>query len=446
MVDRNEEGNLQAISDTEKEEKKILIEKEKVVDYNPSSESNTMSKETDENKIAEQISIIESKSEQRSKSATKSKKISRISDGDLLEYRLKRLIFFMGYYPQVGIKIKSSSDEQADIITDLDVYGFYIHKNFTSKTIWADCKSGQARPLERISWILGIKNIVGIEDVIFVKKGVRIATKQFARKSGIQILDLEVLEKLERDYKIEHNDWRGSWNLWIQLNQLVTLQKIDIPSKERYKKIGNFISYNYWTLDDYTKVKKTITALKQLAEVEQYPLQQEQIMAVHWAIYKLSNLFVQATLNICKELYYYSDRDKEETILEGLVSGEISTKKRAEIVDATYKLAYNLIRQHMPSFDGILKIPNLGGDPPKYFEAYNNLIQRITNNPLDYFDILRFMDFMTMEYDLQAKNIEDTVLKSMFPNYDNLVISTKTIIHFLCSITNIRKDIFQLTK
>lgn len=368
-----------------------------------------------------------------------------ISKGDLLEYRLKRLLFSMGYFPKVGVLLKTSQDELADNITDLDVYGFYIHKNFASKTIWADCKAGQAKPLERISWIIGVKNIAQIDDVIFVKRGVRYATKQFARRSNIQVLDLEIIEKLEHDFNIELTDWRGSWNPDTQMNQLVTFQRINTPNIDTYKKIGNFMYSDYWTLDNYTKIKKTITALKQLSEFEQFPFAKEQIKSIHWATFELINLFVLATLNISKELYYFSDKDKKETILDGLISGEISAKKRAEIVEATYKIAYSIIQRQVPDFKGQLQIPNIALNPPKYFEAFNDLILRITNSPLNYFDILRFLDFVFMEFDLQSKKIDENVLKGMFPNYDNLLISAKTIIHFICSITGMSRDLFQLT-
>jgi hypothetical protein len=374
------------------------------------------------------------------------KEANIISKGNLLEYRLKRLIFSMGYYPKVGVIIKTSQDEQADMITDLDVYGFYIHKNFVSKAIWVDCKSGQAKPLERISWIIGVKNTVQIDDVIFVKKGIRPATKQFARKSGIQILDLEIIERLERDFAIESNDWRGSWNPQTQIGQLVTFQRINIPNGEAFKKIGNYISSSYWTLDNYTRIKKTITALKQLSEIVQFPLQVEQIKSVHWAIFELINLFILATLNISKELYYFSDKDKRETMLDSLISGEISSKKRAELVEATYKIAYSIIQKQIPEFKGKVEIPSLGMNPPRYFEAYYDLVLRITNKPLDYYDVLRFLDFVFMEYDLQNKKIDEATLKNIFPNYSNLVTSAKTIIHFICNITGIPKDIFTLIK
>jgi hypothetical protein len=427
------------------------------VEHNFTIDKKNVAEDSNTNKNEVDIGIITDKTEKNVIGIEQSKKLiqeekmtkknsKEVSKGHLLEYRLKRLIFSMGYFPKIGIVLKTSQEEPSDDITDLDVYGFYIHKNFASKTIWADCKAGQAKPLERISWIIGVKNIAQIDDVIFVKKGVRYSTRQFARRLNVEVLDLEIIEKLERDFGIELNDWRGSWNPDTQMNQLVTFQRINIPNSDAFKKIGNFMYSGYWMLDNYTKIKKTITGMKQLSEFEQFPLAKEQIKSIHWATFELINLFVLAILNISKELYYFSDKDKKDTILEGLISGTISTKKRTEIVEATYKIAYSIVQRQIPDFKGELQIPRIGLNPPKYFEALNDLVLRITNNPLNYFDILRFLDFVFMEYDLQSKEIDENVLRSMFPNYDNLVISAKTIIHFICTITGMRRDLFQLIR
>lgn len=122
--------------------------------------------------------------------------------------------------------MKTSADDSADEITDLDAYGIYIHKDFSAKRIWADCKSGKAKPLERISWIKGIRNSVKIDDVIFAKGGVRVNTKQFARKSGILVLDNETIYKLEKDFGIAEDDWRGSWDYKVQYNNIDELKKL----------------------------------------------------------------------------------------------------------------------------------------------------------------------------------------------------------------------------
>ncbi|EPR12046.1 hypothetical protein [Ruminiclostridium papyrosolvens] len=368
----------------------------------------------------------------------------QVSSGSLLEYRIKRLLFAMGYYSKVGILIKTTQDDLADTITDLDVFGTYIHKDFTSRTIWADCKSGQARPLERISWIKGVMNTINVDSVIFVKGGVRNSTKQYARKSGIQVLDLQSIEKLESDYAIKPNDWRGSWNPNTQGNKLILFQKLNAPSNEPFRKIADFIGCDYWTYDNYTRIKKTLTAIRQLAQVTDISFTKEQTTNLKWAIYELVSLFVHALLNICKELYYFPDEEKKSTVYDGLISSEISAKKREEIIEAVFKTAYSIVQKQIPDFKPPEQNPKFNLNPPSYFEAFYDLVLRITNNPLGYYDILRFFDFVLMEYDLQEKKIIDSELLKIFNNCDDIITGTKTILHFLCQITGINRGYFQI--
>ncbi len=371
----------------------------------------------------------------------------KISKGELLEFRIKRLLFSMGYFCKIGVIINADRSEFSDNITDLDVLGFSMHKDFTFKSIWADCKSGNARPLERISWINGVKRFADIDDVVFVKKGVRVSTKQFARKSGIQVMDLEVLQKFENDYKIEDTSIEGSWDYNTQKECETILQKIHIYKSENIKKILRFIKVNYWSLDEYTQVKKCITALNQLGDFLKMPISDNEIKALKWAIYEVVSLFVLSTIKVCRNTYYFNIKDRNQIITDGITSGETVNKERQkEIIEASYKVINSVIRTQVPGFTGNITVPNLDIKPPNYLEAYLDLIERMTSNPLEYYDILRFLDYILMEYDLKNKKIVIDETSKYFVNSTVLERSSKTILHLICSVTNLPKDIFSIIR
>ena len=371
----------------------------------------------------------------------------KISKGELLEFRIKRLLFSMGYFCKIGVIINADRSEFSDNITDLDVLGFSMHKDFTCKSIWADCKSGNAKPLERISWINGVKRFADIDDVVFVKKGVRVSTKQFARKSGIQIMDLEVLQKFENDYKIEDTSVEGSWDYNTQKEFETILKNIRIYKSENIKKILKFIKVNYWSLDEYTQVKKCITALNQLGDFLKMPISDNEIKALKWAVYEVVSLFVLSTIKICRNTYYFNNRDRNQIITEGITSGETVNKERQkEIVEASYKIINSVIRTQVPGFTGNITVPNLDIKPPKYLEAYLDLIERMTSNPLEYYDILRFLDYILMEYDLKNKKVAIDETNKYFINSTVLERGSKTILHLICSVTNLPKDIFSIIR
>ncbi|MEK3742410.1 hypothetical protein ACTID9_07205 [Brevibacillus fluminis] len=365
--------------------------------------------------------------------------------GYLLEYRMKRLLFYMGYFPKVGIDIRTTYDDSSDKITDLDVYGIYVHRNFARKTIWVDCKSGSVQIHDRITWIKGIMGEVAVNDMIFVVNGARTSVKQYARKAGIQLLDLRILDKLEADYNINENDWRGSWNPDTQHNKINQLAKFSIPTNDLYKRIAKYISSDYWAIDDnYSKVKKTLSGIRDLSLFNNESFNAEQNKVIQWAIFELTNLFLLAVLDIAKELYYFNDSEKRETILEGLSSGDIPNRKRKEIFDSAFRVAYSMVKTQIPDFKLPSTMPSFNITPPSYSDAFVDLIYRITNNPMNFYDLLRFLDFTLMEYDHQSKSINENELRTLFKNYDELLVGAKTLVHFICQVTNVPRSFFQL--
>lgn len=367
-----------------------------------------------------------------------------ISKGALLEYRIKRLLFHMGYYAQTNVVIKTSPQQPNATITDLDVYGFSFAMDFSHTVKWVDCKAGNANVLQHIGWINGVKPQIAADEVLFIKQGVRKNIKEYARTLGIKIFDLDALAQIESNYNISMNDWRGSYDIATQLDKLSTFSKIAIPDSLVYKNIANFMSSSYWTLDNYSKVKKCITGIKQLSKVLPIPFTPEQTDAIKWAIYNLVSLFYLATLEICSDLYYFSDMDKSGTIAEGLISGTIPVAKRQELADISHKIAIEMIKQYIPDFkESILNRinPNI---PPTYFEAYCDLVKRMTQDPISWTQGLRALDFYLMEFDLKKLPAPDDFFNMFSLRPEDVKTALKTILHFINNVTGVPKDLFNL--
>jgi len=371
---------------------------------------------------------------------------NNLSKGESLEYRIKRLLFHMGYYAQNNVVLKTSSERDAERITDIDVYGIYIHKDFRKKTVCVDCKSGGARPLERILWLRGLKDLYNIDDILFVKSNVKKSIKEFARKNGIQILEIQTIDRLEKSFVPNVSTWKGSFNYAIDNGKLNELAKFNIPCNDEYKRVKEFISYGYWALDNYSRLKKTITALKVFANISLESLKENEDTLVRWAIYKLIVLFALSVIDICRELYYYSDTEIEEIIRNKLVSGNIPISKRREILSGSYKLAFQIIKAENPNItlqQNKLELSYFE-QPPSYFDALIDLVFRMINNPMKYNELVRFMDYSLFEYDMNSLPYNMSELSQIFDDIDGKITAEKLIIHFVCQETKINKNIFEL--
>lgn len=367
-----------------------------------------------------------------------------VSKGNMLEYRIKRLLFHMGYFTKTNIFIKTSTDEDSDPITDLDVYGVSVLNNFTTKTLWADCKSGSVRVHDRISWIKGVKGEINIDDVLFVAPNVRTAVKQYAGNSNIRILDVNLITKLEENYNIVFDNWKGSWNPFEQLGYLNKLSNINVPTIGLYKRIAKFISTDFWVLDCYSQLKKTITAIKDLYFGYDLYSEAEEKKTLKWAIHELTTLLLLSVLTIAKETFYLKDEEKKEIIYEALSSGDIPNKKRKEIFDAAFKVAYGMLKRKIPDFSIPKDMPVININPPVYAGILYDLLLRISNNSNQYIDLLRFIDLVLMEYDLQSQPIEEDYIETIFNNKDDLIRGAKTFFHFVCEVTDIPRPFFKM--
>lgn len=386
---------------------------------------------------SQQLSLVQEKELGQNQKEIRSK-------GTLLEYRIKRLLFHMGYYVQTNVIVKTSTQLPNDNITDLDVYGHLFLPDFSYSVKWVDCKSGNANILQHIGWINGIKSQINANEVVFIKQGVRKNVKEYARTLGIKIFDLSCLEQLENHYHIAANDWCGSYDIETQAEKLVEFSRIATADINSYKNIANFMSSTYWGLDSYSRVKKCITGIKQLASAVTLPLEAKQNQAIKWAIYNLVSLFFLATLEICGDLYYFSDEDKVSAMAEGLVSGTIPISKRQEIADISHRIAAEMIKQYIPEFNvsTLSKVnPNV---PPAYYEAYCNLVKRMTQNPTSWTKGLRVLDFYLMEFDLKSKPVPVDFFSKFSLAPDDMEVSLKTILHFINKVTGAPKDLFSL--
>jgi hypothetical protein len=131
--------------------------------------------------------------------------------GDDLEYRIVRLLLFMGFFVRRGCPIYTVA--ALDRATDLDVLALKYTEPFSREMIIAECKSGSEGPLDRIFWLSGVKQYSQAHRALLVRKGTKWNIKDFAKDCGVEVLDLHRVSELEANFKITESEWPGSSEL-----------------------------------------------------------------------------------------------------------------------------------------------------------------------------------------------------------------------------------------
>ena len=168
----------------------------------------------------------------------------------------------------------------------------------------------------------------------------------------------------------------------IQSQNIKVFKGIKIPDNTRYKRIDKYISTYFWAQDDYyARCKQTITALRDLASIVDLPLKEKEKTAVKWAIYQLSGMLAFALSQICKQIQYFSDRDKEEMIRLGLLYGKNSKAKIEDILKITNNIARKTLSTFCVEEKLIDSLPEIRLSYPDYTEAFISIIFRMIDQP-----------------------------------------------------------------
>lgn len=130
---------------------------------------------------------------------------AKFNVGDPLEYRVARLLIHLGFFVRRGREIYTIGG--LDQATDLDVFAVRYADMFRREVQICECKSGKEGPLDRVFWIVGVKDYVGAARATIVRKSTKWNIKDFASQAGVEIIDLPRLEALERTIGIELSYW-----------------------------------------------------------------------------------------------------------------------------------------------------------------------------------------------------------------------------------------------
>jgi hypothetical protein len=270
------------------------------------------------------------------------KKPPKIISGDELEYRIARLQIFMGYYVRRGCPIFTVGGlNQA---TDLDLLAIRYFEPFRRQMLITECKSGTLGPLDRIFWLSGVKSFVRADEAILVRKGTKWDIKDFAKRAGIEILDLFKISELEANFKITDREWPGisdhkflesrlpAWNKTLANNPNWWEFYLTISSETSYEE--PFAGINYL-------MQQLRLLTKSLKRTEGASFERKMVAD---GISQLCAFLMR----ISEQAFDLSHEDRKGFIEKGLKYGNLDSRFAERILNS----AYNLTRQTIIHYTG----------------------------------------------------------------------------------------------
>ena len=190
-----------------------------------------------------------------------------LNKGDEMEMRVARLWFWEGYYSRSGVNLKRHYHPEPLLVTDLDLLAYDFGPSLQMRRTIGEIKSGTGRsapkPLDRIVWLRGLKELVGVDHAELVSSNPPSPrARSLARSIGVSAQSQADLERREQLADIAGVEDAGSHGTRAFLER-VWVHK-HCSSSQDLERAFWFLRSDVWFYDDITACKRLIGLYRQL--------------------------------------------------------------------------------------------------------------------------------------------------------------------------------------
>ena len=255
----------------------------------------------------------------------------------ILEYRVKKLLFYQGYFSRNHLTLRSYFYPDIVDVTDIDAVGIRFTPNFSPEVVVCECKSGDSNgTVDRILWLAGLSEYFTASSSMIIRKAIPAKIKRFAQDVGITPIDYSRLMEIEKNNGIPAT-FLGS-NDYEYYEPRIQQYYQNFKDDPHLSKIYWFLRSRYWYSENSARVKQTITVLKMLSS-------NTKPEAIRWLAYEASILFSLSLVYLCKELFPLTEKERPEYINNLLITGVGSPEYSKKVLSATYGLIASIEKE-----------------------------------------------------------------------------------------------------
>jgi len=218
-----------------------------------------------------------------------------LNRGDEMEMRVARLWFWEGYYSRSGINLKRHYHPEPLLVTDLDLLAYDFGPSLQVRRTIGEVKSGTGRsapkPLDRIIWLRGLKEMVGFDHAELVSRNAPSPrARSLARSIGVSAQSQADLERREQLVDIAGVEDAGSHGSRAFLE--CTWTHKHCSSSRDLERAFWFLRSEVWFCDEITACKRLIGLYRQLGGMWTPDIEDDDSRALRWLLAETVSVFV----------------------------------------------------------------------------------------------------------------------------------------------------------
>jgi hypothetical protein len=297
-----------------------------------------------------------------------------VTAGWRYECRVARLLFAEGAFVRRGVELRAGGLT----VTDLDVLALRFAPDLSLRVVAGECKTGAARPLDRVLWGHGVRALAGAdEQFVALVRPAGDDVRRVAARLGVALLD-------ERDLRRREARWapRADGPHAPALGRLEQRVAAAARPDDDLRRAHRFVTGEAWLLPPVPALKRALGAGRLLARQWSPALPPARREAVAWLAEEALAAIVVALVRLAGEAYRLPEavfrRRTAERLAEG-VAPYAALQSLARDVDRY--LGPLLTDLGVPARERVATLGFLAPEPPPYSEPLLALVQRLARAP-----------------------------------------------------------------
>jgi hypothetical protein len=343
-----------------------------------------------------------------------------LQKGRAWEYRVHRAAFLAGWYVRRSVNLRERVAGSPQTMAEVDILGLVFDTVLAPHLLVGECKDrkGGAKEADRVVWLLGLRQALKANHVLFAKTRLAEGTYTWARPFDVLLWEEASVRAIEQRFNLDPDiGYAGSFS--IALGEGLAARKLPKPTP-RLKAAIDYVGNAFWYGSGAARVKR-VAAYFEIVGAAELDDEQRDLLVAEGLL-----ALIAVALGTAGQLQKTSPARAKVWLHDALVAGVASAAALRDIAaraDDYYRDAWVRSARDRTE-EGRLAVPRLVdhiAQPPPWLTEFHELTMRLSERPQFAGDLLRFADLVLLEQLVQSGPVPAPLISSIAADVDELM-------------------------
>jgi len=345
--------------------------------------------------------------------------LAGLEKGRAWEYRVHRAAFLSGWYVRRNVNLKERVAGSPQTMGEVDLLGVAFEPSLTQSSLVAECKDrkGGAREADRVIWLLGLRQALRADHVMFAKPKVSEGAYIWARPHDVWLWDEAAVQAIETAHGVSADiGYGGSFH---------PRAAFTLPSKEQKSALGglkaawDYLSGAFWYERNPARAKKVAGYFEAVLQGTRSAEQRDHLVAEGLLA------LIACALQTAGHLSRVSPARSKVWLYEVFSAGIAPASALRDIAaraDDYYRDAW-MRTNRAKDARSPLNVPRLAdhvAEPPEWIGEYHQLAIQLGRRPELATDLLRYSELVLFDECLRSDQILENLLSGVGADHGEL--------------------------